>query len=168
MDGIWFSEFGFQATTICTKNFGPPQTVLQQKNFASKMPRKDWKLDFLFYTTYIFRPFVCCTSKMLYIKTLRIFVHWSIVHRGLSSNICWSHYSWKLLIVLLSLFKLLHCKHCLSGSNINTVGIWIPTLSGIWMVEKRLDAKWSGFWMPFEIPTSKSSVFKWSVFRSPL
>ena len=32
----------------------------------------------------------------------------------------------------------------------NTVGIWIPDLCGIVMVESYLIAKWSGTWMPFE------------------
>ena len=33
----------------------------------------------------------------------------------------------------------------------DTVGIWNPTLSGFWMVKKRLVCKWSGFWMGSEI-----------------
>ena len=61
----------------------------------------------------------------------------------------------------------------------STVGIWIPKLLGIQMIEKRLDANWFGFWMPFEYRTaqpfaywtygchlvflSTGLVFKWSV-----
>ena len=40
-----------------------------------------------------------------------------------------------------------------------TVGIWIPSYFGIWMVEKRTDVKWSGFWMSFEYWTARP--FEW-------
>ena len=45
--------------------------------------------------------------------------------------------------------------------KLRTVGIWITNYSGVQKVEKRLDAKWSCFRIPFEYRTSKPNHTLW-------
>ena len=55
-------------------------------------------------------------------------------------------------VVVIRVSVYLHeCFVKCSVHDLNTVGIWNPTLPGLWMVKKRLVCKWSGFWMGSEI-----------------